>query len=70
MKKIDKLNALLKTLDVPTHKKYVPSSGANLEWLKKNAAKRNELCEALTELLATPIGRLVNEDYSELSKTA
>lgn len=70
MKKIDKLNALLKHLDLPGHKKYVASSGANLEWLRKNAGKRNELSETIDELLATQIGRLVNEDYSELTETA
>jgi hypothetical protein len=70
MKKIDKLNALLKKLDLPKHKKSVPSSGANLEWLRKNASKRNELPDGLDTLLATPIGRLVNEDYSELGETA
>lgn len=70
MKKIDKLNALLKRLELPSHKKYVASSGANLEWLRKNAGKRNELSDALYELLVTPIGRLVNEEYSELTETA
>lgn len=63
MKKIDKLNALLKTLDVPSHKRNVPNSGANLDWLKKNAAKRNAVSDELSGLLNTPIGRLLKEDF-------
>jgi hypothetical protein len=57
MKKLDRLNVLLKPLDLP-----VANSGANLDWLRKNAAKRNEVSEELGELLLLPIGRLVNED--------
>jgi hypothetical protein len=62
MKKLDRLNVLLKPLDLPSHKKSVANSGANLDWLRKNAAKRNEVSEELGELLLLPIGRLVNED--------
>jgi len=65
MKKINHLNNLLKSLDLPTHKKSVPNSGANLGWLKKNACKRNDLSDEMKELLETPIGRLVNEDVEQ-----
>jgi len=61
MKKIDRLNALLKNLKLPSHKKNVPNSGANLEWLRKHAAQRNEVSPELVDLLSLPIGRLVNE---------
>jgi len=64
MKKIERLNVLLKPLDLPKHKKSVANSGSNLEWLRKNAAKRNELPDELSDLLVLPIGRLVNESVS------
>jgi len=58
---LDELNTLLedRDLDLPFHKRQVSRSGNNLAWLKKHAAKRNQISVRLKQLLDMPIQQLV-----------
>lgn len=52
--KLEELNKLLSTLNLPAHRKTVNDSGSNLPWLRKHVHKKNEVSPELQTLLDTP----------------
>jgi hypothetical protein len=48
---IDELNHRLGTFNLPTHRKEVTESHANLDWLKKNVSKKNSVDSEVLRLL-------------------
>ncbi len=59
MTKLERLNVLLKELNLPDHRKIVSDSGSNLAWLQKHAGTRNQLSEELQSLLSLSIHDLM-----------
>ena len=51
MRNIDALNERLLQYTLPTHRAQIPDSFANIEWLRKNLPKHNNVDEETMRLL-------------------